>query len=75
MQKNKIKINSYIGTWYVIDESVYRGKPVYLLEHEEYGDQAACLIVKEDLIVLVDDVWNGFDDLELLELEEETKNM
>lgn len=70
MQKSNIKIYGHTGTWYVIDESVYKNEPVFLLEHEEYGDEAACLIVKEDLTMLLEDVWNGFDDLELLEMEE-----
>jgi hypothetical protein len=55
---------------YVIDESVYKGEPIFLLEHEEYGDETACLIVKEDLTIVVDEVWNGFDDLEYIDTEE-----
>jgi hypothetical protein len=70
MQRDKIKIYGHRGTWYVIDKSVYKGEPVFLLEHEQYGDETACLIVKEDLTVLVDDVWNGFDDLKLSEMED-----
>jgi len=36
---------------------------VHLLEHELYGDSAASLIVDENLTVIAEDVWNGFDDL------------
>lgn len=63
MKRENIKIKGYRGTWYVIDESYYNGEKVYLLEHETYGDEAACLIVNEKLEVILDDVWNGFDDL------------
>ena len=58
-----IYIADYVGTWYVIDSKrdVYYGE-IYLLEHEEYGDEAACLIVDRDGTVLLDDVWNGFED-------------
>lgn len=64
MKKDNIKINGHTGTWYVIDESFYHGEKVYLLEHETYGDEAACLIVNEKLEIILEDVWNGFSDLE-----------
>lgn len=63
MQKERIKINGHIGTWYVINECHHKGNKVYLLEHEQYGDEAACLIVDESLSVFQDNVWNGFNDL------------
>lgn len=31
------------GYWYVIDSTEYRGHRFYLMEHEEYGDDAACV--------------------------------
>lgn len=67
MQKDKIKITGHIGTWYVIDETIWKGEKVFLLEHETYGDEAACLIVNEKLEIILEDVWNGFDDLEDLD--------
>lgn len=67
MLKNNIKIKGHIGTWYVIDEGYHNGKKVYLLEHEEYGDEAAALVVDQDLNIIMDDVWNGFNDLDDLE--------
>lgn len=59
-----IKIDGHIGTWYVIDKSVFNYQTVYLLEHETYGDEAPCLIVGENLNLLLEDVWNGFADYE-----------
>lgn len=70
MKKENIQILNHVGTWYVIGESVYKDKPVYLLEHETYGDEAASLIVDENLIIILEDVFNGFDDLECLQEEE-----
>lgn len=67
MEKNNIKIEGHRGTWYVIDEKEHNGEKLYLLEHETYGDTAACLIVRQDLSIFLDDVWNGFDDLNDLE--------
>lgn len=67
MKKDGIKIDGHRGRWYVVDESEWKGEKVFLLEHETYGDEAACLIANEKLEVIMDDVWNGFDDLENLE--------
>lgn len=64
MKQDKIKIKGHIGTWYVIDETYFNGKKLYLLEHEIYGDEAAELIVDENLYIVMDDVWNGFSDLD-----------
>lgn len=67
MDKQNLKIANHIGTWYVIDEAYYRGKEVYLLESEVYGDEAACLIVDSSLNLIHENVWNGFADLDDLE--------
>ena len=60
-----IKIKGHRGTWYVIDaaDCPILKHTVFLLEHEQFGDEAAGLIVDEDFRVVLDDVWNGFDDL------------
>lgn len=72
-----IRVEGHIGTWYVIDEGDFiltpdtdTGHPLtipahlFLLEHETYGDEAACVIVTEDGHLVLEDVYNGFDDLE-----------
>lgn len=70
--KDNIRIEGYRGSWYVIDKRnmdiIRDGKikksDCYLLEHEEYGDEATPLIVDKDLNVLHDSAFDGFDDLE-----------
>lgn len=70
MKKDGIIVNGHMGTWHVIDTQVVEGKTLYLLEHETYGDEAACIIVKDTNNVInfenivLEDVWNGFDDLD-----------
>lgn len=71
-----IKVEGHVGTWHIIDSGVYEltpdenGKPTtiratcFLLEHDKYGDEAASVIVDQDGKLLLDDVYNGFDDLE-----------
>ena len=63
MQENNIKIKGYKGTWYVIGKTIYNMKEIFLLEHEQYGDEAPSLIVDNELNVVLDDVYNGFNDL------------
>ena len=71
-----IKIEGHRGTWYVIDEGYFVLTPdtkhgpktfyehCFLLEHEQYGDEAPGFIVDQDGKVIADDVYNGFYDLE-----------
>ena len=60
-----ISIEGHWGTWYVIEEQhTAQHGTLFLLEHETYGDDAACLIVDETGEVIVDEVWNGFRDYE-----------
>lgn len=58
-----IKLPRYRGTWYVIDEAFIRGGKYYLLESEIYGDEVPCMIVGRYHDVIMDNVYNGFDDL------------
>lgn len=61
---SNIEVEGHIGTWYVIDTEVIDGTKYFLLEYEEHGDEAACVIVDGDGKLVLDDVWNGFDDLQ-----------
>lgn len=64
MKKENIKVNNHFGTWYVISEATYNCKDYYLLEHEEYGDEASSVIIDNEYNIVLEDVCNGFDDLE-----------
>lgn len=70
---DKIKIDSHIGTWYVIDETSYKGDKVFLLEHEEYGDEAAFIAVDENGKVICEDIYDDFPNC-LDELIEDLRN-
>lgn len=58
-----IEVNDHRGTWYVIDEVNIGGVDYCLLEHEEYGDEAAHVIVDKYGNLIMSGVYNGFDDL------------
>ena len=62
-----IVIPGRIGTWHPIGSGDYikddQALRLYLMEHDEYGDEAACVIIDEDGTEILDEVYNGFDDL------------
>ena len=64
-QLEGIKIDGHRGKWYAIDGRMIKGTLYLLLEHETYGDEAASLIVTAKTHkVILDDVWNGWEDYE-----------
>lgn len=58
-----IKIEGHKGTWYVIDTKEVAGHMLYLLEHEQYGEDADCLIVDYNHKIIAEDVTDGWDDV------------
>ena len=66
-----LTVAGHIGTWHTIDQHEVGGHSFYLMEHDTYGDETACIIVDERGKLVLDDVYNGFDDdtLRLLDLE------
>lgn len=59
---DNITVDEHTGTWYVIDNDIINGEEVFLLESEQYGDEAACLVVNSSGKLLLDDVYNGLED-------------
>ena len=51
LDSDNIEIEGYTGTWYVIEAEHIKGKDLFLLESEYYGDEAACLIVDGEKIL------------------------
>jgi hypothetical protein len=58
-----IKVDGHRGTWYIIGKAYHKGQEVFLLEHEQYGDEAPAIIVNSSLRILAEDVGSGFGDL------------
>lgn len=63
MKKENIKVAGYRGTWYVIDECQMLGEKLYLLEHEELGDETYCICINKKGQLICDNIYNGFDDV------------
>lgn len=57
-----LAVSGHIGTWHTIDHIEVDGHAFFLMEHDTYGDEAASIIVDEHGRLVVDDVYNGFDD-------------
>ncbi len=58
-----IHVAGHFDTWYCIDSTIIGNVEYFLMENEEYGDMADCVILDRDGNLIMDDVWNGFDDL------------
>ena len=51
------------GTWDVVDYLLVEGKNYFLMEHEQYGTNVAYVVLNQNGKVIVDSVYNGFDDM------------
>ncbi|KNC25436.1 hypothetical protein FF38_11040 [Lucilia cuprina] len=61
--KETVNVNGHTGTWCEIDSTEFNGEILYLMESEQYGENAPCLIIREDNTLFMEDVYNGFDEL------------
>lgn len=57
-----IQISTHIGRWYTIDSIITNENLYFLCEHETYGDETANIIIDINGNLIMDDVWNGFED-------------
>lgn len=57
------KIEGKDGTWEVVDYLLVEGKNYFLMEHEQYGTNVAYVVLNQNGKVIVDSVYNGFDDM------------
>lgn len=70
--RDGIKIEGHRGTWHAVGQNtitIYESEGdkksavYYLMEHDTYGEDAPMLIVNSDNQLVLEDVYNGFDDL------------
>lgn len=59
-----ITVSGHFGAWYIIDCMNIMGKTYFLLEHEEYGNDALAVIVDENGMLIMEDVSDGFNELQ-----------
>jgi len=58
-----IKIPQVSGPWHVIDSTIYHGEKIFLFENEIFSDGLPCMIVDKEGEILLNNVYNGFNDL------------
>ena len=46
---NGVKINQRYGSWTKINEMIYNGKRIYVLENDQYGDETDHILVDDNL--------------------------
>lgn len=64
MKKDGIKVKGHRGTWYVIDEKqIPNHGTVYLLEHEQHGDDTLCVAINKEGELLMEDVSDGLQEV------------
>lgn len=59
VDKNKVEVKGYKGTWYVVDEVPFMGKTYFLLEHNFYGEDAPWLAVDLDGGLVMEGIIDG----------------
>jgi len=62
-KSDKIKVKGHRGTWYVIITVRKYGNTYYLLESEQYGEDAAHIAIRQDGSLLLDEIYNGITDI------------
>lgn len=50
------------GSWLAFDSIIIDGKEFFLMEHTTYGSDAEWIVLDEDGKLVVDNVYNGFDE-------------
>ena len=71
MDTTGLAVSGHIGTWHTIDHREVDGAAFYLMEHDTFGDDAACIIVDERGKLVLDQVYDGFDEQTMEQLHQE----
>jgi hypothetical protein len=64
LMQTHIKVEGHTGTWAVIDTAQYPTGKLFLLESEQFGEDAPSIICNENGKLIMDEIYNGFDDYE-----------
>jgi len=62
MDTTGLAVDGHVGTWHAIDHAEVDGHTFWLMEHDQYGDNAACIVVDERGNLAYEPVHSGFDE-------------
>lgn len=54
--------NGHFGTWHTVEAKEISGELFYRMEHEEYGDSVASIVVNQQGELVAEDLEHGFDE-------------
>lgn len=60
-QTSGLMVEGHMGTWHTIGQREYHGERFFLMRYDEYGSEAADIIVSENGTLVAEDLRNGFD--------------
>lgn len=60
MKTSGLEVEQHFGTWHLIDSREIGGRDYFLMEHDEFGDEAACVVVDSTGKLAAQDVMDGF---------------
>lgn len=63
---DNLKVEGHRGTWYVVNQTYFKGEKVFLLESEIWGDEAPYIIVDKYNNIVMDDCYE-LSDLQYIE--------
>ena len=62
MDTSGLAVAGHVGTWHTIDHMEVDGHTFWLMEHDTYGDEAACIIVDNHGKLSLANIYDGFDE-------------
>ena len=62
METDGLAVDRHFGTWHTIDKADVDGASFYLMEHDTYGDDSPCIIVDGKGELVLDKIYDGFDE-------------
>lgn len=60
-QTRGIAVEGHFGTWHTVEAKEIAGETFFRMEHDEYGDSVAGIIVNTDGKLVAEDLEHGFD--------------
>lgn len=70
MDTTDFHIEGKEGSWLSFDSIIIDGRQFFLMEHESYGKEAAWIVLDEDGKLIVDNVYQGFDQTVLQQIKD-----
>lgn len=61
-ESKELAVEGHFGTWHTVEAQEIQGEMLYLMEHDEYGNLVAGIIVNANGELVAEDLEQGFDE-------------